>query len=147
MFYQLSGKVHLSWYTTSTILPHFHNSPRKLHLPSSSVLCFTLKWQQKKVTEITFIECGCSLPVHHQLPESTQTHIHRDGWMASPIQWSWVWASSGRWWRTGKPGVLQSVGSQRVRHDWVTEEQQWTLSAWSLGQRVQIIFKALEPYC
>ena len=34
-----------------------------------------------------------------------------DGWMASPTQWTWVWASSGSWWRTGKPGVLQSMGS------------------------------------
>ena len=50
-----------------------------------------------------------------------------DGWMASPTQWTWVWASSGRWWRTGKPGVLQSMGSQRVRHDWATEPQQWVL--------------------
>ena len=48
----------------------------------------------------------------------------RDGWMASPTQWTWVWVSSGRWWRTGKPGVLQSMGSQRVRYDWVTEQQQ-----------------------
>ena len=48
----------------------------------------------------------------------------RDGWMASPSQWTWVWASSGRWWRTGKPGVLQSTGSQRVRHNWATEQQQ-----------------------
>ena len=47
-----------------------------------------------------------------------------DGWMASLTQWTWVWASSGRWWRTGKPNVLQSMGSQRVRHDWVTEQQQ-----------------------
>ena len=46
-----------------------------------------------------------------------------DGQMASPIQWTWVWADSGRWWRTGKPGVLQSMGSQRVRHDLVTEQQ------------------------
>ena len=46
-----------------------------------------------------------------------------DGWMASPTQWTWVWANSGRWWRTGKPGVLQSMGSQRVRHDWVTEQR------------------------
>ena len=46
-----------------------------------------------------------------------------DGWMASPTQWPWVWASSWRWWRTGKPGVLQSMGLQRVRHDWVTEQQ------------------------
>ena len=45
-----------------------------------------------------------------------------DGWMASLIQWTWVWASSGRWWRTGKPGVLQSIGSQRVGHDWATEQ-------------------------
>ena len=46
-----------------------------------------------------------------------------DVWMASLTQWTWVWVSSGRWWRTGKPGVLQYVGSQRVRHDWVTEQQ------------------------
>ena len=43
-----------------------------------------------------------------------------DGWMASLIQWTWVCANSGRWW-TEKPGVLQFTGSQRVRHDWVTE--------------------------
>ena len=33
-----------------------------------------------------------------------------------------VWASSRRWWRTGKPGVLQSMGSQRVGHNWATEQ-------------------------
>ena len=44
-----------------------------------------------------------------------------DGWMASPTQWTWVWASSRSWWWTGKPGVLQSMGSQRVGQDWVTE--------------------------
>ena len=38
-----------------------------------------------------------------------------DGWMASPTQWTWVWASSGNWWWTGKPGVLQLIGLQRVR--------------------------------
>ena len=47
-----------------------------------------------------------------------------DGWMASPTPWMWVWASSGRWWRTGKSGVLQSMGSQRVGHDWAAEWQQ-----------------------
>ena len=40
-----------------------------------------------------------------------------DGQMASPIWWTWVWASSGRWWWTGKPGVQQSTGLQRVGHD------------------------------
>ena len=46
-----------------------------------------------------------------------------DVWMASLTQWTWVWASSGRWWRTGKPRVLQSMGLQRVGHNWATERQ------------------------
>ena len=44
-----------------------------------------------------------------------------DGWMASPTQGTCIWASFRRWWRAGKPGVLQPMGSQRVGHDWVTE--------------------------
>ena len=44
-----------------------------------------------------------------------------DGRMASPTRWTWVWASSGSWWWTGKPCMLQSMGSQRVGHEWVTE--------------------------
>ena len=44
-----------------------------------------------------------------------------DGWMASPTQWTWVWVNSGTWWWTGRPGVLQSMGLQRVRHNWETE--------------------------
>ena len=44
-----------------------------------------------------------------------------DGWMASLTRWTWVWENSGSWWWTGKPGVLQSMGSQIVRHDGVTE--------------------------
>ena len=44
-----------------------------------------------------------------------------DGCMASLTQWAWVWVNSGSWWWTGRPGVLQSMGSQRVGHDWVTE--------------------------
>ena len=46
-----------------------------------------------------------------------------DGWMTSQTQWIWIWASSGRWWKTGNPGLLQSTGSQRVRHNLVTEQQ------------------------
>ena len=42
-------------------------------------------------------------------------------WMASLTRWTWVWASSGYWWWTGKPGVLQSMGWQRVGHNWATE--------------------------
>ena len=44
-----------------------------------------------------------------------------DSWMASPTRWTWVWARSRSWWRTGKPGVLPSIGSQRIRHCWATE--------------------------
>ena len=44
-----------------------------------------------------------------------------DGWMASPTQWTRVWVGSRSWWWTGRPGVLQSMGSQRVRHNWATE--------------------------
>ena len=44
-----------------------------------------------------------------------------DGWMASLTQWTWVWVNSGSWWWTGRPAVLQSVGLQRVVHNWVAE--------------------------
>ena len=44
-----------------------------------------------------------------------------DGWMALPTRGTWVWASSGSWWWTGKPSMLQSMGLQRVRHDWASE--------------------------
>ena len=44
-----------------------------------------------------------------------------DGWMASLTQWTWVCVNSGRWWWTGRPGVLQFMGLQRVGHDWATE--------------------------
>ena len=62
-----------------------------------------------------------------------------DSWMTSPTLWTWVWASSWSWWWTGKSGVLQSMGSQRVRHDWATElnwfgctgsQLQWDLFPW-----------------
>ena len=55
------------------------------------------------------------------------------GWMASLTQWTWVWVNFGSWWWTGRPGVLQSMGSQRVGHDWATELN-WcknTISLWS----------------
>ena len=48
-----------------------------------------------------------------------------DGWMASPAQWTWVWVNSGSSWWTGRPSLLQSMGSQGVGHDWATELN-WT---------------------
>ena len=49
-----------------------------------------------------------------------------DGWMASPTQWTWVWVSLRSWWWTGRPGMLQSMGSQRAGHDWATEVTDWS---------------------
>ena len=55
-----------------------------------------------------------------------------DGWMASPTWWTWVWMNSGRWWWTGRPGVLWFMGSQRVgdsllRRNWATELTDWLI--------------------
>ena len=44
-----------------------------------------------------------------------------DGWMASPTQWTWVWANSRSWWWIGRPDVLQSVGAKRVVYNWGTK--------------------------
>ena len=53
-----------------------------------------------------------------------------DGWMASLTQWTWVWAGSGRWWRTGKPGMLQSMGFPRVGYNLETEQQKMLWAEW-----------------
>ena len=62
-----------------------------------------------------------------------------DGWMASLTQWTWVWVNSGSWWWIGRPGVLWSMGLQRVEYDWARTEL-------ILGDafRVQICFQVLE---
>ena len=50
-----------------------------------------------------------------------------DGWITSPTQWTWVWINSGSWWWTGRPGMLRFMASQRVRHNWATELNWYTL--------------------
>ena len=62
-----------------------------------------------------------------------------DGWMASATQWTWVWVHSGSWWWTGRPGVLQSMGSQRVGHDWATELN-WTRLQWPVTMNIIFFF-------
>ena len=64
-----------------------------------------------------------------------------DGWMASLTQWTWVWVSSRSWWWTGKPGRLPSIGSQRVRHDWVTEQQTYW---WKASQKQSCLMRNNE---
>ena len=58
-------------------------------------------------------------------------------WMASLTQWKWVWASWRSWWWTGKPGTLQSMGLQRIRHDWATELN-W-------AERIHWVGDAIQP--
>ena len=68
-----------------------------------------------------------------------------DGWMASSTQWTWVWINSGSWWWTGRPGVLQFMGSQKVRHDWATELN-WTDSKSKYAQKcVYTMFLDISP--
>ena len=62
-----------------------------------------------------------------------------DGWMASPMQWTWFWVGFGSWWCIGKPGVLQSMGSRRVGHDWATERQQCTTQSYMIQNMVYVI--------
>ena len=60
-----------------------------------------------------------------------------DSWMASPTWWIWIWVSPSNWWWTGRPAVLHSLGSQRVRHNWATELN-WT--------NVQMLFSLMRPH-
>ena len=63
-----------------------------------------------------------------------------DGWMASPTRWTWVWVNSGSLWRTGRPGLLRFVGSQRVGHDWATELN-WKAICWKKSFYLNICYK------
>ena len=54
-------------------------------------------------------------------PDAGKDWRQKEKGMASPTWWTWAWVSSRSWWWTGKPGMLQSMGSQRVGHDWATE--------------------------
>ena len=67
-----------------------------------------------------------------------------DGWMASLTRWTWVWVNSGSWWWTGRPGVLRFMGSQRVRHDWVTELN-WTELMASISQGSWVTTWSKDP--
>ena len=65
-------------------------------------------------------------------------HRRWNSWMPSLTQWTWIWASSGSWWWTGKPGVLQSMGSQRVRHNWGTELNWYSSVSYTSSKNIRI---------
>ena len=67
-------------------------------------------------------------PLHWERLQAEQEGVRGwDGWMASPMRRTWIWANAGRWWGPGRPGVLQPIGSWRVRHNWATEKQHTVL--------------------
>ena len=70
-----------------------------------------------------------------------------DVWMASLTQWTWVWASSGSWWWTGKPGVLQSMRLQRVSHNRATEMTEvTTLNLFHLGGSRDFVLTGVDTF-
>ena len=79
--------------------------------------------------ETPILAIWCKKPTHWKRPwcwERLKVGGEGDdrgwyGWMASSMLWTWVWVGSGRWWWEGRPGVLHSMGLQRVGHDWATE--------------------------
>ena len=81
---------------------------------------FTISYQCKEPTHWKRLWCW------ERLKAGEGDNRGRDGWMASPTQCTGVWANSGKWWRTGKPAALQSMGLQRAGDDWTTEQQQRT---------------------
>ena len=112
---------------------------RLITLQYCSGFCHTLTWISHGFTCIPHPDPPSHLPLHPHWAIFTLTHLKRpwcwerlraggegddrgwDSWVASPTQWTWVWVSSGSCWWTGRPGVLQSTGLQRVGHDWATE--------------------------
>ena len=78
---------------------------------------FSFSWKKKKS-----VHFGLEALVYYTLRAGGEGDDRGwEGWMASPTQWTWVWVDSRSWWWTGRPGVLQFMGSQRVGHDWATK--------------------------
>ena len=112
------------------------------------ILIFLFKVYSIIILTITTLAVWCGEPTHwerlgcwERLRAGEGGKRGWEGWMASPTQWTWVWANYGRQWRTGKPGVLQSMGSQRVGNDLVTKQQE----TWN--KRVLFFKKLLTGRC
>ena len=122
-----------NWYFWTVVLEKILESPLdckeiQQSILKRSVLSVHWKdwwWSWNSHTLATW----CKEPTHWKRPGCWERlkaggevdHRGWDGWMASLTRWTWVWVNSGSWWWTGRPGVLQSMESQRVGHDWATE--------------------------
>ena len=110
--------------------------------PFCAFLIWDLDYAPSSVTQLLYIMLDlnsntlatwCKEPTHLKRPwcwERLRAGGEGDdrgwnGWMASPTQWTWVWVNSESWRWTGRLGVLWSMRSQRVGHDWATKLN-WT---------------------
>ena len=66
-----------------------------------------------------------------------------DGWMVSATQWTWVWINSGSWWWTGRPDVLQSMGSELDMTEWLN----WTVTSNSDTRRYYVSERSISSVC
>ena len=122
----------LSWVRAPVLSSRFlwlHFSVQSPHTPS----CQGRRWSHCHKVQTTFWKSQWAIRIH--FPKFTVTilgssmhprfiHLYLAVFeMAFLIQWTWTWADSGGWWGTGKPVVLNSMGSWRVGHDLVTEQQ------------------------
>ena len=121
----------------------FHQSILKEIFPDIHWKDWCWSWNTNTLTT------WCEEPAHWKRPWWERLKVGGEGydrgwdvWMASPTWWTWVWVSSGSWWWTWNPGVLQSVGLQRVGHDWTIElnwmihklnKQKWTPRNCTIG--------------
>ena len=113
----LDWKILASWFWKSVIL--------NLTLPKIEFICssyFIYKYIKNKPHWYAHVKhCWERLKVGGEGDDRGW-----DGWMTSPTQWTWVWVSSGIWWWTGRPGLLQSIGSQSR-----TQPSDWTELNWT----------------
>ena len=90
-------------------------------------------WRRLSAEELMLLKCGVgedsckSLGLQGDPAGGEGDARGWDGWMASLTRWTWVWVNSGSLWWTGRPGVLQFIGSQRVGHNWATELTELTV--------------------
>ena len=98
---------------------------------SCHVWMWELDCEEGWVPKIDAFELWCWRRLLRVPWTARRSHLQRrwDGWMESLTWWTWVWVNSGSWWWTGRPGVLQFMGSQRVGYDWVTKLN------WMIGQK------------
>ena len=126
-----------NWCFWTVVLEKILESPldckeiRPVHPKGDQSWIFIGRTDAEAETPILHSDAWCKEQTHSKRPwcwERLKAGRERDdrgwdGWMASPTQWTWVWASSRSWWWTEKPGMLQSMRSQKVGHNWTELSQ------------------------